>query len=131
VTREPCEHCGGMPARSGSSPSGLGPYIEHATVGLASGPADPSSSWWPARACTGAGSVLGKRKALGEELGRVTHFEYRVLADAEEDIRRVLGAEELLEELGGARAEVRELLESAPGDTISTGRRNTGGRPPV
>lgn len=61
-----------------------------------------------------AAQVLGKRRALRDELGRTTWFEYRVLADAEEQVRQGLTEETLLKEMNaGASADVRELFRSA------------------
>ncbi len=61
-----------------------------------------------------AAQLLGKRRALHGALGRTTWFDYRVLADAEEQVRRGLSEQTLLKEMNaGASADVRELLGSA------------------
>jgi predicted ATPase len=61
-----------------------------------------------------AAQVLGKRRALRNELGRTTWFEFPVIADAEERIRQGLTEQTLLEEMKtGANADARELLLAA------------------
>lgn len=59
-----------------------------------------------------AAQVLGKRKALENELGRTSHFDFPALERAEAEIRRGLTHETYVEELAaGAMFDVRVLLD--------------------
>ena len=62
-----------------------------------------------------AAQVLGKRRALRDELGQPHEwFDHRVLPDAEERVRRGLSEESILEAMNvGALADVHQLLDSA------------------